>query len=98
MLGLAASRQVGVNRRHQRTLVAEVDLDLAQVLTLFEQMRRVGMAQGVEMSCLFYPAGFKRQTEGPLQRGAAHGFGGRWCAPAAVAFGRKEQRGMTMGF
>ena len=44
MLGLAEARQVGVNRRHQRTLVAEVDLDLAQVLALLEQMGSVGMA------------------------------------------------------
>jgi len=45
MLGFAQAGQVSIDDRHHRTLVAEVDLDLAQVLALLEQMGSVGMAQ-----------------------------------------------------
>jgi hypothetical protein len=34
-----------VERGHDRTLVAQIDLELTEVLALFEQVRRVGMAQ-----------------------------------------------------
>ena len=37
MLGLAETGQVGVEGGDGRALVAEVDLDLAEVLALFEQ-------------------------------------------------------------
>lgn len=67
MLGLAEARQVGVNGRDHRTLVAEVDLDLAQVLTLLQQVRRVGMPEGVDVRVFGDAAGLERQAEGPLQ-------------------------------
>jgi len=44
MLGFAQAGQVRVKGGDDRTLVAEVDLDLTEVLPLLQQMRRVGMA------------------------------------------------------
>ena len=55
MLGFAESGQVSVNSRHGRTLVAEVDLDLPEVLTLLQEMGGVGMAQTVNMSGFLTP-------------------------------------------
>ena len=98
MLGLAEARQVGIDGGDDGTLVAEVDLDLAEVLALFEQMRGVGMSQRVNVRRLFHTAGFKGDPEGALQRGAAHRFGGGGGTLTAVAPGGKEQRGMTMRF
>lgn len=72
-----------------RAAVTEVGLDLAEVLAALQQVRRVGMAQGVDVSVLFDPAGVERQTEGPLERGAAHRFGGGGGAQAIVAFARE---------
>ena len=70
MLGFAQAGQVRVDGGDDRALVAEVDLDLAQVLALFEHVRGVGMAQGVDMSFFFDAAGFEGQTEGALKGGA----------------------------
>ena len=53
MPGLAQARQVRVNGGDGRALVAEVDLDLAEVLALLQQMRRVGVAQRVDVGRLF---------------------------------------------
>ena len=44
MLGLAEAGQVRVNDGGDRALVAEVDLDLAEVLALLQQMSRIRMA------------------------------------------------------
>ena len=85
-----------VERGDDRTLVAQIDLELAQVLALFQQVRRVGMAQGVDVRGFFHAAGPERQTKGPLQRGARHRRGSRGRALTAVTFGGKEQRGMAM--
>ena len=98
MLGFAQAGQVGINHRRHRAAMAQVGLDLAQVLPLFEQVRGIGMAQGVDVGRFGHPAGLKRQPEGPLQRGAAHGLGRRARPLAAVAFGGKEKAGVTMGF
>ena len=49
MLGFAEARQVGVDDGGDRTFVAEVDLDLAQVLALLEQVSCVRMAQRMDM-------------------------------------------------
>jgi len=98
MLGLAQARQVRVNGGDERAFVAEVDLDLAEVLALLEQMRGVRMSQGVNVRGLFDAAGLQREPEGALQRGATHGFRGRGGALSAVTFGGKEERGMTVGF
>src|SRR5438128_11672418 len=45
MLGFAQAGQVRVNGGDDRAAVAEVDLNLAEVLALLQQMRRVGVAQ-----------------------------------------------------
>lgn len=45
MLGLAEAGQMGVNGGDHRALVAEVDLNLPEVLPLFEQMGGVGVTQ-----------------------------------------------------
>ena len=98
MLGLAQAGQVGVNGGDDGTLVAEVDLDLAQVLALFQQVGGVTVAQGVNVRVLFDAAGQEGQTEGALEGGAAQGFGGGGGALAGMTPGRKEQRGMTVRF
>ena len=98
MLCLAQAGQMRVNGGDDRAVVAEVDLDLAQVLALFEQMGGVGVAQGVDVGLLFDAAGFERQPEGALEGGAAHRFGGRAGAQAAVTFGGEEEGGMAMTF
>ena len=98
MLGFAEAGQVGVEGGDVGIFVAEVDLDLTEVFTLFEQVGRVRMAQRVYMRVFLDAAGFQRQAEGALEGGAAHRFGGRGRALAGVALGGKEQRGMTMRF
>ena len=96
MLGLAEAGQVGVNRRGDRALVAEVDLDLPEVLPLFEQMRGVGVAQRVNVRLLFDAAAIEGEAEGALQRGATHRFGRGARTQPAVAFGGKEQDRMAV--
>lgn len=98
MLRFAEAGQVGVNGGDDRALVAEVDLDLTEVLTLLQQMRRIGMAQAVDVNLLFDAAGVEADAEGPLQGGAGHRFGGRAGALATVTFGGKDQRWMAMSF
>ncbi len=44
MLSLAQAGQMGVDDGGGGTFMAEVDLNLAEVLALFEQMRRVTVA------------------------------------------------------
>ena len=98
MLGFAEAGQMGVDGGDDGTFVAEVDLDLAEVLALFEQVRGVGMAQGVNVGVFFDAAGIEGQPEGALERGAAHGFGGGGGALAGMTPGGEDQRGMAMGF
>jgi hypothetical protein len=98
MLGLAEACQVRVDHRGNRAGVAEVDLELTEVLAFLQEMRRVGMTQRVDMGGFLDAAGLEREPEAPLQRGAAHGFCGRGRAEAAVTLGGKEQRGMVVGF
>ena len=96
MLGFAEARQVGVDGGGHGTVVAEVDLDLAEVLALLQQMGGVGMAERVNVRLFFDGAGMESQSEGALQSGAGHRFGGCACAHAAVALGGKEQGRMVM--
>ena len=98
MLRFAEAGQVGVKGRHGWALMTQVDLNLAQVLALLQQMGGVGVAQGVDMGVLGDAAGLEGQAKGPLQGGAAHRLGGRAGAQAAVTFGGKEQDRMAMGF
>jgi len=98
MLGFAEARQMGVDGGDNGTFVAEVDLDLPEVLALFEQVSGVGMAQGVNVGVLFDTALIEGQTEGALEGGAAHGFGGSGGAPAGMTFCGEDEGGMPMGF
>jgi len=98
MLGFAEAGQVRVDGGHDRATVAEIDLNLAEVLALLEQMRRVGMAQGMDVRGLGDGAGLEGQPKCALERGAAHRFGRSARAQSAVALGRKEQDGMAVRF
>ena len=98
MLGFAQAGQVGVNSGDDRTPVAQVDLDLAEVLALLQHVRRVGMAQGVDVRVFGDGAGLEGQTEGALEGGAAHRFGGGAGTLSTVTFGGKEQDRMTVRF
>jgi len=97
MLGLTETGQVRVDDRRRRAVMAEVDLELPQVLALFEQMRGVTVPQRMDMGGLGDATGTERQAEGPLQGRAAHRRGGRGRALAGVALGGEEQAGMPMG-
>ena len=44
VLGFAEAGQVGVEGGDDRTFVPEIDLNLAEVLPLLQQMRGVGMS------------------------------------------------------
>lgn len=96
MLGFAEAGQRRVECRHDRTFMAEIDLELTQVLALFQQVRRVGMAQGMNVRGFFDAAGQEGEAKGPLQSGARHRLGGGGGALAAVALGREEQLRMAM--
>ena len=96
MQGLTETGPMGVERGDGGALGAEVDLDLAEVLALFEQMGGAGMAEGVNMGGLLHAAGAQGEPEGALQRGAVHRRGGGG-ALAAVAFGREEELRMLVG-
>lgn len=98
MLGLGQARQVRVNGGGYRTLVAEIDLDLAEVLALLEQMRGIGVAQGVDVGLFGDATGREGKPEGSLQGGAAHWFGGSARAQATVPLGGKEQERMAVRF
>jgi hypothetical protein len=98
MLGLAEAGQVGVDGRDGGTLVAEVDLDLAEVLALLQKMGRVRMTQRMDVGGLPDAAGLERQTEGALEGGPLHRLGGRGGPLTTVPLAGKEQRGMAMGF
>jgi hypothetical protein len=98
MLRFAEAGQVRVDDGGCRAFVSEVDLDLAEVLALFEQMGGVGVAQCVDVGVFLDAAGFQSEAKGALQGGAAHRFGGRGRALSTVTFGGKDQRGMPMAF
>jgi len=97
VLGLAEGGQVGIDGRDHRAAMTEVDLELAQVFALFEEVGGVGMAQGVDRGVLLDAAGIEGQAEGALECGAAHRLGGGAGALATVALGGEQQLGMAMG-
>ena len=98
MLGFAQAGQVRVKGGDGRTLVAQIDLNLTEVLSLLQQTGRVRMARRMNVRLLGDATGLESQTKGPLQRGAAHRFGGTARAQSAMTFGGKEQDGMAVGF
>lgn len=52
----------------------------------------------MDVGVLFHPAGAQGQAEGALEGGAGHRFSGGGGPLTGVALGRKEERGMAMGF
>ena len=98
MLGLAQAGQVRVDDGGGGASMPEVDLDLAEVLALLEQMRRVTVPQRMDVRGLLDAAGQKGHAKAALQRDAADGYGGGGRPLATVAFGGEEQRGMPMRF
>ena len=63
MLSLAEAGQMGVTGRDLGTAVAQVDLKLAQILTLLQEGGGVGMAQRVDVSGLLDAAYTQSQPE-----------------------------------
>ena len=98
VLCLTETGQVRVDDRGRRTFVAEVDLDLAQVLPLLQKMRCVRVTQRMHMGCLLDAALPQGQSKSPLERGAAHWMVGRGRALAAMSFGRKQPCGVLVSF
>ena len=98
MLSLAQAGQMGVDDSGIGAFMAEVDLDLAEVFALLEQMRRVTVPQSMHVRGLLHAAGLEGQAEAALQRGVGHGFRGGGGSLTTVAFAGEEQRGMTMRF
>jgi hypothetical protein len=96
MLGFTEAGQVGVDDGGDGAFVAEIDLDLTEVLALFQQVSGVGVAQGVDVGVLFDAAGLEGQPEGALEGGTTHRFGGGGGALSAVTFGGEEPGGVTM--
>lgn len=98
MLGLAEAGQVGVNDGGNGAFVAEVDLNLAQVLALFEQVGGVRVSERMDMGPFFNAAGGEGQAKSTLKGGVGHRRGGGGSAQAAVAFGGKKEGRMAVGF
>jgi hypothetical protein len=89
---------VRVNGGDDRALVAEIDLDLAEVLALLEQVRGVRMAQGMDVRRFGDAGGQEGQAEGALERGAGHRLGCGARPASAVPLGGKEQDRMAVRF
>jgi len=77
MLGFAQTGQVRVNGGDDRAAVAEVDLNLAEVLALLQQMRRVGVAQRVDVRLLAEGL-FPKELDGADGLGAGLAGHFRW--------------------
>lgn len=89
---------MGVDHRGNGAAMAEVDLELAQVLTLFQQVRGVRVAQRMNVRVFGNATGLEGDAEGALKGGATDRFLGRASADAAASLGGEEQSGMAMGF
>ncbi len=63
---------------------------------MLKQVSCAAVTQRMDMSGFLDAAGLERETEGALQGGATHGFGGGGSALAAVALGREEEARMAM--
>ena len=98
MLGFAETRQVRVNDRRDRTAVPKVDLDLAEVLALLQQVGGVGMTQSVDVGSFANAAGFEGDAKDALQSAAVHRLSGCGSAEATMTFAGKEKGGMPMAF
>jgi hypothetical protein len=90
VLGFAEAGQVRVEGGDGRIGVAEIDLELTEVLPVLKKIGGVGMAQRVHVRVFFDAAGLESQAEASLQGGPTQraGSGGRSGASAAT-FGRE---------
>ena len=96
MLGLAERGQVGVDDGGYRAAVTEVDLELAEIFALLQQVGGIAVPEGVNVGGFLDAAGTQSQAEATLERAAAHRLGGGGRALAAVTFGWEEEAGMAM--
>ena len=71
---------MGVDDGGGGAVMAEIDLELAEVFALLQQMGGIAVPQGMNVRGFFDASGAQSQTEGSLQRGAAHRLGGRGSA------------------
>ena len=97
MSGLGETGQMSIDSRGDWTDVAEVDLDLTQVLPLLKQVSGVTVAQTMDMRGLADFAGVQSQTEGALEGGAVDGFGGGGRPVPALPLAWEKQGGMVVG-
>lgn len=98
MLGFTETGQVGIDDGGDGAFVAEVDLNLAEVFALFEQVGGVRVTQRMDVGQLFDAAGFEGQAKAALESAARHGFGGRAGPLAATTFGGEQKDRMAVGF
>lgn len=89
---------MSIDDRGNGAAMSEVDLELTEVFTLFEQVRGVRVAQRMNMRMFGDTAGLEGDTESTLKGGPTDRFFGRGSADTATSLGRKEQSGMAMRF
>ena len=93
--------EIGINRSVVRGAdgrgVAQVDLELAEVFALLQQVGGIAVAQRMNVGGLFDAAGAEGLAKAALKGGAVHGLGGRGHALAAVALGREDKARVPMG-
>jgi len=91
MSRLGEAGQMSVDGGRYGAGMTEVNLNLPEVLPLFEQVSGVTVAQSVNVTVLFDTAFFESAAESQLKGGPAHGPGCSGSSFAPVAFGREEQ-------
>lgn len=96
MRRLGQTGQMRIDGGRDRADMAEVDLDLAQVLSLLKQVSRVTVAKRVDMSFLFDAALFECFAKSQLQGASVHRCGGRGSSGSAPSSGREEEVWVTM--
>lgn len=89
---------MSIDDRGYGAAMSEVDLELAQVFTLLQQVCGVGVAQRMDVCALGDAAGPEGNAEGALKGGAADRFFGCGSPNTAPALGGEEQSRMAMGF
>jgi len=97
MSRLGETGQMCVDGRRHRADMAEVDLDLTEVLSLLKQVSRVTVTQTVDMTGLLNGALFECFAKSQLQGASVHRCGGRGSSGSAPSSGREEQVLVTMG-
>ena len=90
MRRLGQTGQMRVDGGGGRTDMTEVHLDLAQVLSLLQQMSRVTVTQTVNMTGLLDPAFLQSLAEGQLKGASVQGSSGGRSSRSAPSFGGKE--------